>query len=275
MAKFCTKCGKPLEEGKKCNCQEGQVEELLSNENNQKKSNSNEIIEQLLTVLKGTFKNPITTIKEIRKDNYFITGLITLGVNALAIALFIAGLLKSVLETIINQNSITSTINSLSGTKSNVDINVFGLGFKIFLLVVIFYGIYSLIAWLITNKIMKKNNTYKQIIATMSVPATISALSMLASWLLLLMLGTSGSILYCLLLSFGQVLFSVYLYHSLMIGTAVKEDYAGYTYFIAMFVSVFIVSIIASAMISSYIKSISNTYTPSSSSLFGLNEIVK
>lgn len=266
MAKFCTKCGKPLEDGKPCNCSE---EVLSSNTENSK--NTNELVNNLLTVLKGTFKNPITTMKKVKNENYFMTGIITLIASVIGISLFLAGLLKSVIETAINKNSITSTLSYISGSKAKVDINVFGLWFKILIVAAIFYGLYSLIAWLITNKIMKRKNSYKEIIATLSLPATISATTMIVSWLFVLLFGTTGagSLLYSLVFSFGSVLFTVYLYHSLIIGTDVKADYAGYTHFASMFIASFVVGLIAIAMLSSYINSAAKSYTPSGSSLFG------
>lgn len=265
MAKFCTKCGKPLKDGKPCNCND---EVLNDNTNTGKNQIPNELINNLLIVLKGTFKNPITTMKKIKKESYFITGIITIIASILGISLFVSGLLKTVLEAM--SNSITSTFRLISGNKATIDINVFGLWFKVFIAVAIFYGVYTLLAWLITNKFMKKNNSYKELIATLSVPATISATTMIISWLFIILFGTStvGTLLYSSVLSFGSILFSIYLYNSIIISTDVKPDYAGYIHFASIFVASIIIGLILSAMLSSYIGNPARSYT-SSNSLFG------
>ena len=57
MAKFCTMCGKALEEGKNCNCKEEQLVELLSEKKGKSKTNFNAILENLVMIIKGTLKN--------------------------------------------------------------------------------------------------------------------------------------------------------------------------------------------------------------------------
>lgn len=250
MAKFCTMCGKALEEGKNCNCKEEQLVELLSEKKGKSKTNFNAILENLVMIIKGTLKNPITTIKELKKEKYFISSIIMILINVIVITIFFTSALKEFLDLLFNKNNISTTINGMTGIKE--DISIIGLGFKILVLSIIFYGLYSLIIWLITTKIMKKKCTYKQIISTMATPATISSLSTITSGLLLLILGNSGSDLYIPIFFFGQVLFFVYLYHSILISTEIKEDYAGYIHFIAIFIATFVVIVFAKSMLASY-----------------------
>ena len=53
MAKFCTKCGKPLKDGKPCDCEK----ESVSNDN---------VVGDYLDILKGMFKNPSKVLKVIK-----------------------------------------------------------------------------------------------------------------------------------------------------------------------------------------------------------------
>lgn len=271
MAKFCTKCGKPLNGKKVCDCvsEKPKDEEIKKTETNNN-ADVNEVINNLLMILKGTFKNPISTIKKTKDEKYFISGIITLVLSVFGIALFLSGILKTSLESVINKSSMTSAFNYLSGSNKSTDINVFGLWVRIVILGLLFYGTYTLIAWLITNKIMKKKNTYKEIIAALSVPTTISAASLIVAWLFVVLFGTTsaGTLLYSLIFSFGQILFTVYLYHSLILGTDVKEDYAGYTHFASIFAACIVIAITASIMISSYANKTIKAYTPKNS-LFG------
>ena len=81
MAKFCTKCGKKLEEGKTCSCTkekttEAKVEVVTT-------SNANEIINSLIEIAKGIFVKPIDTIRKYTDDNNMILGLILIAINSL------------------------------------------------------------------------------------------------------------------------------------------------------------------------------------------------
>ena len=51
MAKFCTKCGKKLEEGKTCDCEKTTVV-------------NNNMVNDYMEVLKGMFTKPLDTMKK-------------------------------------------------------------------------------------------------------------------------------------------------------------------------------------------------------------------
>ena len=61
MAKFCTKCGKPLEDGKKCDCEKENKTEEQVVENN--------LVDGSLDIFKRIFVNPLKTVKKYANGN--------------------------------------------------------------------------------------------------------------------------------------------------------------------------------------------------------------
>ena len=67
MAKFCTKCGKKLEEGEVCNCQE--TSEVLEDVTAaQPITPTVGAFDDFGSILKGSFTNPVSTIKNYNTD---------------------------------------------------------------------------------------------------------------------------------------------------------------------------------------------------------------
>ena len=78
MAKFCTKCGSPLEEGKPCKC-ESEKKEVK----NVSSSNFVELLKEYLNVVKGMVKKPIDTLKEKNDESNFNLALVSIGVTSI------------------------------------------------------------------------------------------------------------------------------------------------------------------------------------------------
>jgi hypothetical protein len=172
MAKFCTECGKELEDGKACDCKASKTKK-------EEKTNSESFDFQaaLLTVWETTkkmFKKPISTLKEFSKDDNVYVGLIIIAI--VAILSGVSGLL---------------TIDNIAG-KYN--------GFEVFMK---FFGI-SLIPVLVNvavyfvvyNALLKSKVTWKTLVAAFSgtmILETIGSLvtvvcSYIAGWLATLVL---------------------------------------------------------------------------------------
>ena len=65
MAKFCTKCGKKLEEGKVCDCEKTTSESVKTAVAN------NNMVNDYIEVLKGMFTKPLDTMKDYAKKSKF------------------------------------------------------------------------------------------------------------------------------------------------------------------------------------------------------------
>ena len=120
MAKFCTKCGKKLEEGEVCNCQE--TSEVLEDvPAAQPITLTVGAFDDFGSILKGSFTNPVSTIKNYNTDSNLIISIIFMAVCSLASGLFVYCLmnsLSSMLAGLFSGFSMLST-SSLSGL--NVD----------------------------------------------------------------------------------------------------------------------------------------------------------
>lgn len=76
MTKFCTKCGKKLEDGQVCDCN-------TKIENTSSTFDIKECATDYLEIIKGIFIHPATTIKKYSQENKCILGIIALIINCL------------------------------------------------------------------------------------------------------------------------------------------------------------------------------------------------
>lgn len=74
MAKFCTQCGKPLEKGHTCTCQEKNIND---------KTKYQKYGELFLNLTKGIFLEPVDTIKKQSKKEHFLFSILMIFVNAI------------------------------------------------------------------------------------------------------------------------------------------------------------------------------------------------
>ena len=81
MAKFCTKCGKPLKDGKPCSCS---VKEKKVIE--EKNENTNELIASVSNIYKSTLKKPCETMEKYSEKNTKLS-LILILINAIVFGL--------------------------------------------------------------------------------------------------------------------------------------------------------------------------------------------
>lgn len=98
MAKFCTKCGKPLKDGKPCDCEKNKKEEV----------NTNNIGENIINILKEIFVTPFDTIKKYSNTNNIKLAFILSGISALVFGLFTYLFMDSL------NKGLTEDINELS-----------------------------------------------------------------------------------------------------------------------------------------------------------------
>lgn len=80
MAKFCSKCGKPLVEGVPCECEKENLE------NNSKEKNI-DIKNEIINIFKNMFTKPFDTIKQSIKVKNYKLALILIIINALVFGL--------------------------------------------------------------------------------------------------------------------------------------------------------------------------------------------
>lgn len=160
MAKFCTKCGKKLEEGEVCNCQE--TSEVLEDVTAaQPITPTVGAFDDFGSILKGSFTNPVSTIKNYNTDSNLIISIIFMAVCSLASGLFVYCLMNSL-------SSMLST-SSLSGL--NVDFApVF---FKSFFFVAIYFVTLAGMITLMGKVIFKADTNFKKILTAVGLSSVI------------------------------------------------------------------------------------------------------
>lgn len=110
MAKFCTKCGKPLEDGKPCDCEK--------NEKVTTTTTSNDLGDNFLNIFKEILIKPFTTVKEYAKKENTTLALILAAINVIVFGLFTYFFLSSFVKGITNQINKIANTSSIFGSSS-------------------------------------------------------------------------------------------------------------------------------------------------------------
>ena len=210
MAKFCTKCGKPLVEGQACNCgnpEKQEVETLtfeqpsaaefqqastmnqtmgavmqpvMTNPNIQQ-SKANNLFNECLDIIKKFFKKPVNTIEENANENKMVHAIIMIALNALAAGLFVILLLKESIELVYALMLSSSGLGSYGSLTDPTKIEL--PYFKYFiisaLIVAATTAVIALLTWLIVNKIFKTQTNYKRMLTIYGFSSIISTIGLL------------------------------------------------------------------------------------------------
>ena len=179
MAKFCTKCGKPLKDGKPCDCEKNIKEDT---------SNVNNIMDNCLSILKGMFKNPSKTLKEEANEDNFNLSLISIIINAIVFGLTIHFLISNIFSKAgLNLDNITNSLsnasNQLTALGINLNINTnFGLTSGVLMLVmsIVIIGL----LYLMHSVIFKKTINYKEIVSLVGISELFFTLGLLITFII-------------------------------------------------------------------------------------------
>lgn len=226
MAKFCTKCGKPLEEGKVCDCSKEETKEKEEVSSSVSANIANDYFE----ILKGMFAKPLTTIKKYSKDKHFILGLISIAITALIFGLLSHLLANGILKKVgLNLKLVSTAIDAIKMElgpigASSININTHvGLtaGFVTLALPFVVAGI----IWFINSVIFKKNISFKKIIAMIGVCEIFYSVCLLGILIFsLISVGFAAFILLC-----ASLVFFTYLHQGIVEISDVNNDKLIYT----------------------------------------------
>ena len=147
MAKYCANCGRKLEEGEVCDCQE-----VLTASN----IDFGESVNKLINLIKGMFTSPIKTMKAFKEENNFSLACVLVAITSIITGLFLMLLTKGLYEATVS----TYTIGSYS-VVSSVDIPYFRVFVIGFLTSIVFYFIEALVLYLVNSQIFKVKFNYK------------------------------------------------------------------------------------------------------------------
>ena len=182
MAKFCTKCGKPLKDGKPCDCEKNVKEEQEFN------ANANTIITDCLNILKGMLKKPSKTLKDNSNEDNFNLSLISIVINAIVFGLTIHFLISNIFSKAgLNLSNITNSLNNASTQLTSLGINMnfntdYGLtsGIFMFVMSIVIIGL----LYVMHSVIFKKSINYKEIISLVGISELFFTVGLLITFIL-------------------------------------------------------------------------------------------
>lgn len=259
MAKFCTKCGKPLVEGTTCNCgnteQQPVVETLNfeqpSMKDFQQASNMNQTmmnqpqggmaqpskaknyINGRVAVIKQFLKKPVTTIEENANDNNFSNALALAGVFAASVMAFVLVVLGDIYSTL----EKTMTMGGLVEAPE-LEVPYIKVGLITFITVAGALALMALLAWLILAKLFKVNTTYKKVFGIYAVSSIISA----AGALVAIICSFIDYRIAFIALALGFALNTHYVSVTIKAAGQADENKLGYVVVIAQYVAIFVVA---------------------------------
>ena len=259
MAKFCTKCGKPLVEGTTCNCgnteQQPVVETLNFEQPSMKEfqqaSNMNQtmmnqpqggmaqpskaknILNDCLAVIKGFFKKPVTTIEANADDSKFTNALALAGVFAASVMAFVLVVLGDIYSTL----EKTMTMGGLVEAPE-LEVPYIKVGLITFITVAGALALMALLAWLILAKLFKVNTTYKKVFGIYAVSSIISAAAALVATVCTFIDYRIAFIV----LALGFALNTHYVSVTIKAAGQADENKLGYVVVIAQYVAIIVVA---------------------------------
>ena len=258
MAKFCTKCGKPLVEGTTCNCgnSEQPVVETLTFEQPsmkdfQQANNMNQVMmnqtpgvaqpskaknlfNETLSIVKGFLTKPVTTIQENSNDNRFNHALVLIGAFAASVMAFVLVVLGDLYKTISDAMSFGGMV------EAEIEVPYIKVGLITIISVAGCLALMALLAWLIMNKLMKVNTTYKKVLEIYAIASIITTLAALIGAVCLFIdyrLGFG-------VLALGFALNTHYVSVSIKNAGQTDENKLGYVVVIAQYVAIFVVGLL-------------------------------
>lgn len=222
MAKFCIKCGKPLEEGKECTCSVKKENDTVTKTKQIIRNYTNLFLE----ITRGLAKAPIDTIKKygVAKNAGF--SMIALFLNALIFGLFFYCFLKE--ET--NMLSYGFPIRSID--ISFIKIVLFGIlqiGIGFVITISMIYGL--------TGSLLKKKVDFKTITSMVGICSIVMTTALIFS-LIILFLSMKLAIFILLVAS---LFYLVYLCQGIMEATKIDKNKLAYVFVCTICVTVFVV----------------------------------
>jgi len=231
MAKFCTNCGKKLNDGEQCSCQQ----EVVANES---------IVTSLLNLVKGIFTEPVKTMKNFIDEDNFNTSLIALGISAVSVAVLVAVLCKELFVTLFGlvgmSSGISSSTLSMTGLMTQIEIPYVKIVIITLVTVIAVYAMIAGIAYVISAKIFKSETSYKKMITLLGSTAGLMTVLCLVTALCVFINLNVALVVYAA----GAMLNTYYMYKGLSFACDTDENKLGYVLMPAVLITTLVVSYI-------------------------------
>lgn len=245
MAKFCTKCGKPLVDGKPCSCQTKEIEKEEEKVNIQeleedevvvkpergekpKKTSSNY---EIMDIVKGMFKKPYDTLEDTCKVKYFNLAIGVIIACSIVFGIFMYSLISNQVKKLgttiaVVQNTLNTSLAPLSILGINLKLDVQGTCTKLAVIMAVMSGLIILITYLMNKYVFKKELDIKKITTMVGMSEVMLTVGMLVC----IVLSFISSTLAVLAFIYFAIVFFVHLYQGCDIIKNSDPNKALYTY---------------------------------------------
>lgn len=237
MAKFCTKCGKKLEEGKTCNC-EAQKEEPVVEKKEEKKEGTTSsfdiqsCFDSYVEILKNIFTKPVTTIKKFATEENFILGLIAILINSLVTGILVYFIAKESLGSIMSGLGYSSLLFGMGSLEIPfIKIVLYGTIFM-----VVNFLMTSLMIFVLTGPLLKDNMNFKKSTALVGVCSIFTTVTTLVAIVLVLL--SLQLAIYVILIA--ALIYFTYLYQGIVDTTKIDKNKLAYVFAGTIAVSFFV-----------------------------------
>ena len=230
MAKFCTKCGSPLEDGKCPKCKEETKKETKTTTTTTETVDVKESFMDCLNIFKKIFTKPFEAIKEFVCDNKFVSGIIMIVATAISTGLYKIATLKNIFEATsgskFNSGDLGDYLNAAlsGGSFGPAKPDYVSEFFKTFAYSLVEYAAIALIGYLIVAKLFKGTATVKQMITTVGIALSVVLLANLANSIIVFFDGEVFGYIRSYISMFGTIFMYLILYEGIKeVGDVAKE----------------------------------------------------
>ena len=229
MAKFCTKCGKKLEDGEVCSCATTQSIQATASAG----FDFNELLNDYISIIKGIFTRPSDTIKEFAQSSKMILGLIAMVINCLVSGFFFYFFMDKALGDVFGlfMGGYGSLLSSAGMSLPFGRIFFMGL-----LCMVFWFAVCALVIFIVANPILKDKMDIKKAFALVGVCSIFTTLTTLVA---LIFTFVSVKIAIAILL-LGATFYLTHLYQGLSDVTSINKNKLVYVFVPAIGIATFI-----------------------------------
>ncbi len=230
MAKFCTKCGKKLEEGEVCNCSANTVK--TSTTASSGNVDINQGFNDYVNIIKGIFTHPSDTIKEYAKGNKFLLGIIAIVINCLISGVFFYFFIDKAFGSAMGMFGGYGSLMS----SSSVSLPFGRIFFMGLLFMVFWFAVCALVLFVIANPILKDKMDIKTSFALVGVCSIFTTLTTVVA-LIFTFMSVKIAIIVLLL---GAIFYLTHLYQGLSDITSINKNKLVYTFVPAVALATFV-----------------------------------
>ena len=225
MAKFCTKCGKKLEDGKPCDCCKKEVKKEVVVESKTNGFDFNECVNSYIEIVKGVFVKPIDTIKKFATSSNFVLGLIALAINCIA------------KESINLISSFTGGYSSLLAMSSSIDVPFMKTFLYGILFMAVGFSVTALMIYVMVGVIFKDKIDMKKAFSLVGVCSVFTTVTTVVS----IILNYISIKLMMVVLLISGIFYLTHLYQGVQETTEVDKNKLAYVFVPAISVATFVV----------------------------------